>query len=125
MKRSDSEPNATSVVPQSTINESSQFEKQCEPDDPMELHAQGVTGDPTIMLDSLIEEFARMGWNASRIEELFHDPFYQAMYDLKSKLGVSTIRSRIESVLCRHGVIRVREQHALVDGRYHNDGDSE
>ena len=72
------------------MNEPRLPEKECEPDDPMELHAHAVSGDATLMLDQLIEEFARMGWDAGRIESLFQDPFYQAMHDLKLKFGLET-----------------------------------
>lgn len=82
-------------------------EKECDPDDPMELHAHAVPGDAGLMLDQLIEEFARMGWDAVRIEYLFQDPFYQAMHDLKLKFGLDAIRARITAVLSRHGVLRV------------------
>lgn len=89
------------------MNDSKLPEKECEPDDPMELHAHAVSGDVALMLDQLIEEFARMGWDADRIESLFHDPFYQAMHGLKLKFGLETIHERIAAVIERHGVLRV------------------
>lgn len=89
------------------MNNSRLPEKECEPDDPMELHAHAVIGDAALMLDQLIEEFARMGWDAGRIECLFQDPFYQAMHDLRLKFGLEAIRVRIAAVLARHGVLRV------------------
>lgn len=89
------------------MNDSKLPEKECEPDDPMELYAHAVSGDTALMLDQLIEEFARMGWDANRIESLFQDPFYQAMHGLKLKFGLETIRERIAAVIDRHGVLRV------------------
>lgn len=89
------------------MNDAKLPEKECEPDDPMELHAHAVSGDAALMLDQLIEEFARMGWDAVRIEYLFQDPFYQAMHDLRLKFGLEVVRGRIAAVLGRHGVLRV------------------
>lgn len=89
------------------MNELGLPEKECEPDDPMELHAHAVSGDAALMLDQLIEEFARMGWDTNRIESLFQDPFYQAMHGLKLKFGLEMIRERIAAVIGRHGVLRV------------------
>ena len=59
------------------------------------------------MIDEDVAQFARMGWDAVRIEHLFQDPFYQAMHDLKLKFGLDAIRARITAVLSRHGVLRV------------------
>lgn len=89
------------------MSERESRKKECEPDDPMECHARSVPGDASLMLEQLIEEFARMGWDAGRIECLFQDPFYLATYDLRLRFGLDVVRARIAAVLSRHGVLRI------------------
>ena len=79
-----------------------------EPEDPMVLNGNQVAGDPWIMLDGLIEEYARMGWSGKMIEELFDQPFYQATHGLKLALGEEAVRSHIRRTLSRCGVFRVQ-----------------
>lgn len=81
--------------------------KPAQADDPFEMHAQVLDGDPFLMVEHIIEEFAQMGWNAQQLARLFQDPFYQATYRIGVSLGVDAVLSRIDSVLCRRGVIRV------------------
>ena len=85
--------------------------KPAKPGDPMMLRAQEVEGDPWVMLDCLIEEYARMGWDANRIEKIFSQPFFQASYNLTKKLGTPAIRSRIEGVLQRVGIFKYEITH--------------
>lgn len=79
-----------------------------EPEDPMELRADRVEGDMLAMLDGLIEEYARMGFGADQIEELFSQPHFVAVYALRESLGPEAVKLRIERVLERCGVFRVR-----------------
>lgn len=81
-------------------------ERSPEPDDPMSLGAQGVPGDTELMLDCLIEEYARMGWPAEKILLLFDRPFFQATHGLNELYGATAIRQRIDSVIARCGVLR-------------------
>ena len=80
--------------------------KSAEPEDPMRLRAELVEGDPQVMLDGLIEEYARMGWDAGQIARIFEDPFFGATHALASRLGGEVIRDRIEETLQRCGVFR-------------------
>ncbi len=86
--------------------------KPLEVDDPMLLRGQSVEGDPEIMLASLVEEFASMGWDATAIVELFERPFFQATSRLRDLFGPDEIRLRIEDVLKRCGVQRFEESHS-------------
>ncbi len=70
----------------------------------MRMEAELVTGDPQVMLDCLIEEFARMGWDANRIELIFENPFFLASHSLAKRFGHEAIRERIEQTLERCGV---------------------
>ena len=76
--------------------------------DPMEMMAEAANGDPLVMLDGIVEEYARMGWGAGRIRELFDSPFFQATHGLKRLLGEQEIERRIEATLKRCGVSRFR-----------------
>ncbi len=83
-------------------------DRPLKPDDPMEMMAATANGDPLVMLDSIVEEYARMGWGRDQIAELFDTPFFQATHGLKKLLGKEEIERRIEATLKRCGVFRVR-----------------
>ncbi|MBI3665786.1 MAG: hypothetical protein HY236_06090 [Acidobacteria bacterium] len=77
-------------------------------DDPMELQAVQLDGDPDFMIDCIVEEYARIGWTADRIFRLFESPLYPALHSLLLARGVDEIRRRVERVVTRCGVFRVR-----------------
>ncbi len=79
-----------------------------EPADPMELNAEGAPGDAWVMLDVIVEEYARMGWSAEKMMELFTDPFFQATSGLTRMFGEEAVRNRVTETLARCGVLRVR-----------------
>ena len=59
-------------VPKSTEQKDAQgfgsgSQKPPHPEDPMHMQAASVTGDQRVMLECLIEEFARMGWDEHQI----------------------------------------------------------
>lgn len=83
------------------------------PDDPMEMQAFEVSGDPHLMLTLLVEEYARIGWGADAILELARDPEYQALYGLLKFFGDEELEARIRRVLARCGVIRVQTQETI------------
>lgn len=76
------------------------------PDDPLNLHAVQVPGDPAVMLQVLVEEFARMGWNLENIRELAGNPFYQAVHGLWQHYGDEEFCRRVGEILSRCGVMR-------------------
>lgn len=89
-----------------------------EPEDPMMVVAEAADGDPLVMLDGIIEEYARMGWDADQIKRLFEHPFFQATHALKQLLGEQEIHRRIEIVLKRCGVFHVTTSSLeMYDGR--------
>ena len=87
-----------------------------EPDDPMETMAASANGDPMVMLDGIVEEYARMGWGREQIAELFDTPVFQATHGLKKLLGKEEIERRIEATLKRCGVFRVRTGNPTPNG---------
>lgn len=83
-----------------------------EPEDPMNLHGVEVPGDTELMLRVLVEEFARMGWDADSLMQLARDPNYSALYGLLRTYGEERLRSRITEILNRCGVIRTTTEDA-------------
>src|SRR5262245_60290251 len=77
-----------------------------EQDDPFELYATPVNGDPEVMLRCLVQEYAWMGWDAEAIFGLFHSPDYPALNGLLEVYGQSAVRSRIDAILTETGVFR-------------------
>lgn len=83
-------------------------DRPIEADDPMEMMGATANGDPLIMLDGIVEEYARMGWGRERILELFDSPFFQATHGLQKLLGAEEVGRRIDATLKRCGVFRIR-----------------
>lgn len=79
-----------------------------EPEDPMNLFAVEVPGDPELMLRLLVEEYARMGWGFEALVDLFRDPFYVAAHGLWLHFGEEELRRRLAAMLGRVGVVRTR-----------------
>ena len=84
-------------------------DRPIEPADPMLLSAEQIDGNPGVMLESLIEEFARMGMPADQIQKLFQERSYQATYSLTERFGEEEVRRRINQTLERCGVYRYTE----------------
>ncbi len=82
------------------------FLKTPQPSDPLEMGAEMVEGDPSVMLTCLIEEYARMGWDAHRIERIFDNPFFLASHGLAKRFGRDATHAFIEQTLQRCGVYR-------------------
>ena len=82
------------------------LDRLVEADDPMELVASPVEGDPEVMLECLVQEFAWMGWPAEQILGLFHDPQYPALHGLLGFFGEEGVRQRVTAVVGRLGGIR-------------------
>jgi hypothetical protein len=78
------------------------------PDDPMEMQAFEVFGDPELMLRILVEEYARIGWGVGAIMQLARDPNFTAFYGLRQALGEEELRRRVRGIIERCGVMRIR-----------------
>jgi hypothetical protein len=79
-----------------------------EADDPMNLFAVEVPGDPELMLRLLVEEYARMGWGLDALVGLFRDPFYVAAHGLWLHYGEEELKLRLAAMLGRVGVVRTK-----------------
>lgn len=82
--------------------------RSVEPEDPMNLFAVEVPGDPELMLRLLVEEYARMGWGLNELLRLFRDPFYVAAHGLWLHYGEEELRRRLTELLGRLCVVRVK-----------------
>lgn len=75
-------------------------------EDPLELNGMAfLTEDDTTdaMCECFIEEFMRMGHNASQILTLFRNPHYLGMNMVMDKRGEQFIRKRVAEVFARWG----------------------
>ncbi len=79
------------------------------PDDPMEMQAFEVSGDPNLMLQLLVEEYARIGWGADGILQLARDPNYLAFQGLLNCFGEEELARRVREAIERCGIIRVHQ----------------
>ncbi len=82
--------------------------KQADPDDPMELVGVECDGDPDFMLECIVEEYARMGWEPERILRLFASPHYPMLHNFWRARGSEAIRRKVEATSRRCGVFRFR-----------------
>ena len=78
------------------------------PEDPMEMQAFEVPGDPELMMRLLVEEYARIGLGADAIVQLARNPNYTAFHALLRSLGEIEFRRRVSGVIARCGVIRLK-----------------
>lgn len=83
--------------------------RDAEPEDPYELMAERVTGDPQVMLECLMQEFLWMGWSAEQLWPLFHDPAYPLLQELQRHFGSEELRRRLDQLTGRWGTLRFRE----------------
>lgn len=84
------------------------LEREMLPEDPLEMQAFEVPGDPELMFRIVVEEFARMGWDKAAIVGLARDPFYAALHGLWQLYGEQEFTSRVGQILAKVGVVRVR-----------------
>jgi hypothetical protein len=78
------------------------------PEDPMELTASAVEGDPDVMLEAMVQEFLGMGWEVEPLLALFRSPGYPVLNALADHYG-DELAVRVEKLASRMGVWRFRE----------------
>jgi hypothetical protein len=72
------------------------------------MHAISLEGDPEVMLECLVQEYAWLGWSAYEILALFEDPAYPALAELHRRFGAAGLRERVAQRLGTAGVFQVR-----------------
>jgi hypothetical protein len=80
-----------------------------EADDPMELVATPACGDPDVMLEAFVQEFAQMGFGADELYQMFRSPAYPVLHQLGDYLGEPELRRKIDELVTRTGVFRFQE----------------
>jgi len=80
-----------------------------EAEDPLELLVEAAPGDPNVMLECIVQEFAWMGWDSEQIFALFHNVNYPVLNQLLALFGEDEIRSRLAALTTAVGVMRVTE----------------
>lgn len=83
--------------------------RAAEPDDPWELNACELPGRPEVMLRMIVEEYARLGFDAQQLVALARHPFYTGLHGLWRHFGEERLRQEVQRILARTGVMRVRE----------------
>ncbi len=83
--------------------------RAAEPDDPYQLLAEPVQGDPLEMLCGLLQEFAWLGYSAEQLLALFHHPGYPLLCELRVHFGEAEIRRQIDELTGLWGQLRFRE----------------
>jgi len=83
--------------------------REIEVDDPMELFATAAIGDPDVMFDCIVQEFAGLGWSEEQLAELFQSGAYPVLKQLRDDIGEAEVRRRLRDILTRRGSFRVRE----------------
>lgn len=97
-----------SPLPESWVPKVHPLSREAETEDPMELVAGPVPGDPELMLECVVQEFAQIGLDAAQLVELFRSPAYPMLNALLDHYGEGEVRRRVAAVLARSGVFRVR-----------------
>jgi len=91
------------------------LDREAQPDDPMELMAQPVHGDPVVMLECILQEFAWMGWSRDQLLGLFRNPGYPVLCQLREYFGDNEVQRRVDLLLSRWGGLRFTAVEAAPD----------
>ena len=94
-----------------------------EVDDPLELIAEPVAGDPAVMLQCVLQEFLWLGWNTPQLLSLFHNPGYPVLCQLREYFGDEEVRHQVESLVERCGIMRFHETIAEPDLESENEAE--
>jgi len=86
--------------------------REIEAEDPMELVANPAPGDPDVMLNCMIGEFAWQGYDADGLMRLFLNPEYPVLNQLLDYYGPKEVRRRIDETLGGFDAFSV---HATID----------
>ncbi|MFO0847655.1 MAG: hypothetical protein U0871_03705 [Gemmataceae bacterium] len=76
-------------------------------DDPMEVVATPVLGDPEYMLGCMVEELAWAGLAADEVLGLFRSPAYPVLNELLGHYGEEEVGRRVRELLGNFGGFRV------------------
>jgi hypothetical protein len=80
--------------------------KKAEPSNPLEFTGTEVAGELQFLARCLIEEYARLGYNADDLFLLFNQPSYQVTNQVLTSQGEPWVRRLIDEVLAEIHSIR-------------------
>ena len=101
--------------------------KEAEPDDPTVLVGVSVPGDAESVREmayAFAEEFASMGFDASRILALFGSPHYAGAHDALLRLGEDEVRRIVAECVACYGAVRFVVRDAPPAHRFAVDAES-
>lgn len=78
-------------------------------EDPFALMAEPVPGDPQVMLECMLQEFAWLGYAPEQLLALFYDPGYPVLCQLREHFGDDVIREKVHAMAAAWGVLRFQE----------------
>jgi hypothetical protein len=84
-------------------------DRESQPEDPLELHAQVAVGDPDVMLECILQEFLWMGWGEAELLALFHDPGYPLLGQLREFYGDAEVARRVAALVAASGQLVFHE----------------
>src|SRR5262245_51956435 len=85
------------------------LDRDAAPEDPMELFATPVHGDPDVMLQCMLEEFAWMGMDGDALVQMCRHPNYPVLNQLWDHFGEAEVRARIEALVARTRLVQFHE----------------
>lgn len=84
-------------------------------EDPLELVGMvmpGEVGQLERMAETIVEEYARMGWDEQRLFTLFIHPLFMATHRIYLQKGEAYVKSLIDRTCARYRVLRAEVNHA-------------
>lgn len=81
--------------------------RPAEAEDPMEVVANPVPGDPDYMLDCMVEELAWAGLGMDEVLALFDDPGYPVLNQLLEHFGRDAVYDRVWELFAVRNAFRV------------------
>jgi hypothetical protein len=83
--------------------------------DPMELVGMvlpGEAGQLERMAETIVEEYARMGWDEQRLWTLFVHPMFMATHRIYQQKGEAYIKNLLHQTCAKYRITIVEVQHA-------------
>ena len=84
-------------------------------EDPMELVGMVLPGDAgqlERMAETIVEEYARMGWDEPRLFTLFTHPLFMATHRIYLYKGEGYVKNLIHQTCARYRILSVEVKHA-------------
>jgi hypothetical protein len=80
------------------MNKEIPIQKPFQEDDPLEFVAASCNGNLNEMIENIIEEYIKMGFDQKTILQLFKSPFFKLTHSVYKSKGEEYIKKAIENV---------------------------